>query len=246
MELLLTAGIGVLAGFVQGMSGFGGGIIAVTLLSLFLPLQVIVPLSIITSLVMNLVVTYRYRKACEYNILASMLLAALPGIALGIYVLTFISNSYAKLAIGILLLLFVGWKYSYRKAAQGQDHLWQRSLASFTAGFTFGATSLGGPPMAIYVLHAGWSPHKILGTTGLFFFFVSCLSIPGLAMANLLSFSLVKYAIILITSTTLGIYASFRFTKKNEMTSFVRSLLIVIFISAILCLYTSIREIFAI
>lgn len=243
MELLLIALVWVIAGFIHGISGFGGLVIAVTFLSLVLPLQLTVPLGIINSLVLNSMLAVQYRKHSDYKIAGFMLLASCPGIALGLYVLAFVPNTYLQFIMGILLLVFVLWECTHKKT-EAKDSLGKRALASFASGFAFASTSLGGPPVAVYVLHAGWSPQKILGTTGVLFFFVGLLIIPGLAFADLFSEKLFEYTIVSMLGTAIGIGLSFRFIDKGGVDFFKKCLLIVIFISALLCLYSSIKEMF--
>ena len=242
MELFLIALVWVAAGFIHGISGFGGLVIAVTFLSLFLPLQFTVPLGIINSLVMNSMLAFQYRKHCDYKITGFMLLTSCPGIALGLYVLAFVPNTYLQLVMGILLLFFVFWECTH-KTTEPKDNLVKRAIASFCSGFTFASTSLGGPPVAVYVLHAGWSAQKILGTTALFFLFAGLFIIPGLAVADLVSTKLIEYAIVSMIGTAIGIILSFRFIKTGGMDLFKKSLLIVIFISALLCLYSACKGI---
>ena len=243
MEHFLTALIWGFSGFIHGMSGFGGAILAVTVLSLFLPLTFLVPLAIITSLGINLTVIYSYWRDCDYKILGTMLLASLPGLILGTYALKVIPNAYLQFIMGACLLIFILWQYLHKKNKNSADRLWIRLFASFIAGFSFTSTSLGGPPLAVYVLYANWSPQKVLGTTSAFFLLLGLISVPTLAEGNLFSPTLIEYAIVSTLSTVVGIQLSFKVMKKGGEKLFVKSLLIIILISALLCLYSSTKVI---
>ncbi|MEJ2690257.1 MAG: sulfite exporter TauE/SafE family protein, partial [Deltaproteobacteria bacterium] len=73
----------MLAAFTQGVTGFGSALVAVPLLSLFMDIRTVVPLSILYGLIVTLFLTYRMRRHVDRKRLLPLIIGCLPGIAVG-------------------------------------------------------------------------------------------------------------------------------------------------------------------
>src|SRR5512147_2110698 len=81
--LLLSCLIFLLAGFIQGLTGFGGGLVAIPLLCLLMEVKEAVPLSILSGLAITTVMAWELRRFLDRRKILPMLIGSLPGIVAG-------------------------------------------------------------------------------------------------------------------------------------------------------------------
>ena len=74
--LLPILGIAFLAGLVQGLSGFGSGLVAVPLLALLLPIETVVPLMTLLSTLISVQNLLHLRSSVRFDRVALLLAAS--------------------------------------------------------------------------------------------------------------------------------------------------------------------------
>jgi len=141
---------------IQGMTGFGAGLVAGPILAIFLEPKLVIVILLVTGTSSLILVAYRTRKRIDPRRLLPLALLAIIGIPLGSYLLMVVSLSMARLLIAIVsisfsILLLLG--YSKR--------LERELLASCGFGFVSGiltaSVGMGGPPIVIFLANKGWS-----------------------------------------------------------------------------------------
>src|SRR5690242_1647616 len=94
------------AGFVQGITGFGFALIAVPLLSKWLPLQSIVPMIVVFSLLTNILVILKIKQFIEIKRIWLLILSSIIVTPLGTYILLVIPPNLLKILVGIVIVCF--------------------------------------------------------------------------------------------------------------------------------------------
>ena len=69
----------LLGGFVSGLTGIGGAMLAVPLAAMFIPMHDVILLSCILNLAMDGTLTCMYLRHCRFSALAPLLAGAIPG-----------------------------------------------------------------------------------------------------------------------------------------------------------------------
>ncbi|TWO69007.1 sulfite exporter TauE/SafE family protein [Caenimonas sedimenti] len=106
MELILLVAAGAaLAGFVQGLSGFGFGLTAMALWAWTLEPRLAAALSVFGSLTGQIVAAITVRRGWDLPRLAPFLLGGLAGLPLGIYLLPQLDIPMFKAVLGTLLVI---------------------------------------------------------------------------------------------------------------------------------------------
>ena len=160
----------ILGGFVSGVSGIGGAMVAFPLLALVIPVHQLIALTCIINVVMDGCLAGMHFRHCRLSSLWPMLAGSVPGSFAGLYILQICSGAVLQGAVGLLLLYYVYWQMTYRAAQGPVSH--PRMLgaaAGFGAGLLGTAISFDGPPIGAYGLCMGWEPRVFLGTLGVFF-----------------------------------------------------------------------------
>ena len=106
MELILVVAAGAaLAGFVQGLSGFGFGLTAMALWAWTLEPRLAASLSVFGSLVGQLMAVFTVRRGWDWKTLLPFVLGGLAGLPLGLWLLPRLDVPLFKGALGLMLVV---------------------------------------------------------------------------------------------------------------------------------------------
>jgi uncharacterized membrane protein YfcA len=168
MDLAYAIAIIGVGSFVQSSIGFGLAVIAAPLLFFIDPLYVPAPITV-CAFTLSLLNAYKHRRSISFRGLKFAIVGRVPGTIIGGMLLLWIDQEQLALWLGISVLIAVG--LSLKKFA-----IKPTNPAMFTAGFLSGfmgtSSSIGGPPMALVMLHQDSS---FIRANLAAFFCVSCL-----------------------------------------------------------------------
>jgi uncharacterized protein len=159
----------LLAGFTQGVSGFGSGLIAMPLLTLILGIKAAVPLCMLNGLVITGLLSFQLKTHIDWNKIMPLLLGSLPGIFLGALALKRLDGDLLQLGLGVFIALYAGYSLSARPHHLAIANQWGY-VAGLLTGIISSVFSAGGPPAVIYVSLTSWTKDEIKATLSVFFF----------------------------------------------------------------------------
>ncbi|MEN8198485.1 MAG: sulfite exporter TauE/SafE family protein [Thermodesulfobacteriota bacterium] len=217
---LLIIAIFLLAGFVQGMTGFGSALVAIPLLSLFLDIKSAVPLCILNSLIITTYLSLKMRKHLHSNKILPLCVAAVPGIIVGSTILKNVDSTILRTCIGVLLISYSLYSLLNRATPRKLSTAWSY-LAGFLSGAIGAAFSAGGPPTIIYTTLTDWKKDEIKATLSGFFLFNSYLIATVHAISGLTSIEVFTYFMIsapfVLLGTVLGAIAYGRIPRARYL-----------------------------
>ena len=219
----------ILGGFVSGVSGIGGAMVAFPLLALVIPVHQLIALTCIINVVMDGCLAGMHFRHCRLSSLWPMLAGSVPGSFAGLYILQICSGAVLQGAVGLLLLYYVYWQMTYRAAQGPVSH--PRMLgaaAGFGAGLLGTAISFDGPPIGAYGLCMGWEPRVFLGTLGVFFVIRGSLTVILQATAGFYTPEVLGYALYGAPGVILGTLLAFPVAKRIPQETFRKVLLVII------------------
>ena len=227
----------ILGGFVSGVSGIGGAMVAFPLLALVIPIHQLIALTCIINVVMDGCLAGMHFRHCRLSSLWPMLAGSVPGSFAGLYILQICSGAVLQGAVGLLLLYYVYWQMTYR-AAQGPVSHPQMlgAAAGFGAGLLGTAISFDGPPIGAYGLCMGWEPRVFLGTLGVFFVIRGSLTVILQATAGFYTPEVLGYALYGAPGVILGTLLAFPVAKRIPQETFRKVLLVIIGVAGAVCL----------
>lgn len=150
---LLLVGFG--AGFVQRVTGFGLGIVAMMFLPHFLPNHTAA--AAISSLLSCVATTYnaiRYRKNAAHKLALPMICAALITIPIAVHFSSVVSGHIFKILLGVALILLSLYFVFFNKNFKIKPNILNGVLAGTLGGTLSGLFSTGGPPAVLYISSA--------------------------------------------------------------------------------------------
>jgi hypothetical protein len=151
LQIGLIATVLVAAGAVQGASGFGFGLVAVSLLGAVLPLKDASIMLVLAALSMNLYILLRLRQHFSLERMKWMLAGAVVGVPLGVWLLVQADETLLKRILGVVLLLTVAQGSIPFVKARRWHPLWIGMPCGLFSGALSGAFATGGPPAVAYV-----------------------------------------------------------------------------------------------
>ncbi|MCK5069069.1 MAG: sulfite exporter TauE/SafE family protein [Desulfocapsa sp.] len=203
----LISAIFLLAGFVQGMTGFGSALVAIPLLSLVIDIKSAVPLCILNSLVITTYLSLKMRKHLELQKIAPICIAAIPGIIVGSTILKRVSSTIIQTTLGTLLIAYSLHSLFSTPKPKKLHKIWAY-VAGFLSGAIGAAFSAGGPPTIIYATLNDWKKDTIKATLSGFFLFNSYLiaavhAVNGLTTLEIFTYFMISAPFVLL-GTVLG------------------------------------------
>lgn len=190
--LCLAAG---LAGFTQGFSGFGSTVVALPLLGALFGMRAAVPLGCLMALTINVILVARLRAHVQQGALGLLLVAALPGMALGVALLGMLPEALFKALLGLAVLLLAAQSLRSNRPALPARRRWA-ALAGFLSGCLGMCIGINGPPVVAWAARQPW-PREALKATLTSYFLLAGIGIVSVQASQGL-----------VTSPVLGLYAA--------------------------------------
>lgn len=148
---LIAAGVSVVAGFMRGFVGVGSGMLMAPVFAIiFGPLETVVMI-VLMELVVTVQLLPSVHRLIEWQVIVPMGVAAALFMPLGTWLLVTVDAELMARAIAAVVLVFVlllmsGWRY------HGPKRLGFTLGVGTVSGTLMAATSLGNPPVMLYLL----------------------------------------------------------------------------------------------
>ena len=171
MEIkLLLSVIFLLSGFVMGLTGFGFGMVAMSLSPLLIDVKQANVLVTILALLNCLFVAWRMRHAIDLKKVFPIFLGAIIGVPIGVYLLKILPPEIIKFILGIILVTFSTYSI-FRKESARYIRRWWGVPIGILSGILNGIINMGGPPVIIYTYYQRWDKDSIKATLITYFTF---------------------------------------------------------------------------
>ena len=165
--LYLTV-VAFLAGFIQGLSGFGSVLLSLPLLALFLDVREAIPLVNLMGVILTVLIIVQLRAHWEWRKIWPLLAGALPGIPVGVWLLKRMDPVHVQVVLGMVLLAYALYGLMFKLPIGKLGGPWAY-LFGFFAGGLGGAISASGPPVIVYTSLQAWTKDQVKVTLQGFF-----------------------------------------------------------------------------
>lgn len=227
--IILICFILFVAGWVQGVSGFGAALIAIPLLTLIIDIKMAVPLCSLAGTVIATYMTLQLRHSFDMKKIGPLCIGSIPGIALGATLLKTVPSNLIETLMGVFLIGYGLYNLFFIIPSRRLHRRWGY-LAGFLTGAIGAAFSAGGPPTIIYITLNNWTKNEIKATLSGFFCFASYIVIVAHLITGVTTLTVLKTFLIsgpfILLGTALGTYC-YRFFKKDLYLKVVFACLIV-------------------
>ncbi len=162
--MALAASAALAGAFVQSTTGFGFALVlSPALFAVMDPVEAVMAL-LVLGLVLSLLVLFERGRPdhVDWRSLAPMLIAALPGLAVGAVALTQLSKESLQVAVGVAVVAVAASQLRRRRRGTGHPRLGRG--AGLGAGFVSGALTtsinVSGPPIVLWLEARGANPDE--------------------------------------------------------------------------------------
>lgn len=160
--------VAFLAGFIQGLSGFGSVLLSLPLLALFLDIREAIPLVNLMGVILTVILIIQLRAHWEWGKIWPLLAGAALGIPAGVWLLKRMDPVHVQIVLGVVLLAYSLYGLLFKLPIGKLGGPWAY-LFGFFAGGLGGAISASGPPVIVYTSLQAWTKDQIKVTLQGFF-----------------------------------------------------------------------------
>jgi uncharacterized protein len=203
LQVLLVVFVATL---IRSAFGFGEALIAVPLLAFVIPLEVAAPLAVLVSITVAGIVVAQDWRNIHFRSAGWLVLSTLPGIPLGLLLLTSRHQVLIKAALGVIIVLFAAYSLIGRTPfeLQSDNRVWLL-VCGLCAGILGGAFGMNGPPLAIYGSMRRWSAQHFRATLQAYFLPASLVGMSGYLIAGLWTRTVTRYYLISLPVTLVAL-----------------------------------------
>lgn len=213
---LLSGGTGpallaiiVLAYFIRGLSGFGSGIIAIPLLTLYLPLQVAVPGIALLDNVAAAKHGLENRQHVVWKDLIPFIPVTLIGVLGGLYLLRTVETEVLQKAMGGFLLLYAAYMISGLLPRRKRSLFLALPIGT-AGGLVSTLLGTGGPFYVIYLHLRNQGKMEFRATVAVIFVVDGAIRLSGYLLSGMVSTTMLLSAAAALPFALAGMYAGSR------------------------------------
>ena len=217
------------ASFVFGLTGFGIGLVALSVLPFLLPPATVVPLITIFCGAFAGVMSFQLRRDIQWSQLTYLLLGTCLGTPLGVWVLDACPPTVLKRLIGAVLMAVVMIEWCGAYPAKLSGRYWGLS-AGVLAGVLGGAIATPGPPVILYAVAQGWPPRLMKAMLQAFFLVNQAAILANQWWIGLLTHEVLWLACLYALPSTLGVVLGIWLFDRVDHLQFRRVLFVLLFV----------------
>lgn len=177
-----------LTGFLGGASGFGQALTAAPLLLLLgFPLGFVVTANLAITAVTRLSQTVRFRGDVSARRAGLLVVGSIPGLYLGVLVLTGVDESAIKLVAGVVVMVASALMLRSAPAPASGSSRGVTFLSGFGGGFLASTTSLNGVAAVLLLARERLAPVSFMADLSFYYVVSSVLGLALLAFTGALS-----------------------------------------------------------
>jgi len=228
--IILVIGVG-LGFYVQSVIGFAASLVALPIILNVLSIQESVALMSFFFFLFSISLIYKNWKAINKKVVLEMSIGIVVGLILGIFILKYGSPVVLKKALGIFMLLFVGYHYTKNKRIKLFNKL--GILFGFAGGLFSGLFSTGGPMYVTYIFNklndSDVVRATIIGTLGI----TDIVRLPILMYSGILTYNILILSLYLLPFFLMAIFLGHKTYHKINENTFKNAVMILLALSGI-------------
>lgn len=167
--MLLAAAAALTGASVQSATGFGFALlVSPALFAAVDPYEAVTAMLVLGMLLNVLVLADGDRRLVHARTLTPMLCAAVPGLALGVALLAWLSKPTLQILVGATVVVAVGMQWRRRTRAEESAHgarpaggYGAAAVVGFTTGALTTSVNVSGPPILLWLEARGLTPAEI-------------------------------------------------------------------------------------
>lgn len=207
--LWTALGVTLVAGLMRGFAGFGSAMLMAPIFAILFGSAEMVVTVIAIELVVSLQLFPQVRRYADWRLLTPMSAAACAAMPLGVWLLASVDKNVIVTAVSAVIVAFVllmwsGWKYRGRRSVAATV------LVGAVSGAMMATTSVGGPPVLLYLLSGNDPPQVNRANIVTYYFLTQFLLIAIVLATGVAGLDALVRAVVLFPVMAAGAWAGGR------------------------------------
>ena len=214
-EIYFIVFVVFIASIIRGFNGFGFSAICISGFSFILPAIEIVPIILILEVLISIfMVPYVWNKI-DWNFVFKLLIGITIGSPIGLYLLKYLSPNVTHLAVCLLIIFFsLILMRGYENQKINNNYV--KMFTGIISGILNGLTTLGGMPVALFLLATSIQPAIIRGSLAALFFLTDIYAFILSFFAGIVDLTTIYRTVPLIIILPIGVYIGNKFFVKSK------------------------------
>ena len=214
-EFLIILLIVFIASIIRGFNGFGFSATCISGFSFILPAIEIVPIILILEVFISVfMIPYIWNKI-DWNFVFKLLIGIALGSPIGLYLLKYLSPETTHLSVCLIIIFFsILLMRGYTNKSINNDQ--SKIFTGIISGALNGLTTLGGMPVALFLLVTSIQPAIIRGSLAALFFLTDVYAFILSFFAGIVDMTTIYRTIPLIIILPIGVFIGNKFFIKSK------------------------------
>ena len=214
-EFLIILFIVFIASIIRGFNGFGFSATCISGFSFILPAIEIVPIILILEVFISVfMIPYIWNKI-DWNFVFKLLIGIALGSPIGLYLLKYLSPQTTHLSVCLIIIFFsILLMRGYTNKSINNDP--SKIFTGIISGALNGLTTLGGMPVALFLLVTSIQPAIIRGSLAALFFLTDVYAFILSFFAGIVDMTTIYRTIPLIIILPIGVFIGNKFFIKSK------------------------------
>ena len=204
-----------IASIIRGFNGFGFSATCISSFSFILPAIEIVPIILALEVIISIFMAPYIWNKIDWNFVFKILIGIIIGSPIGLYLLRHLNPETIHLSVCLLVIIFsilLMKGYSNKKI----NNNYGKFFTGIISGTLNGLTTLGGMPVALFLLITSIHPAVIRGSLAALFFLTDIYALALSSLAGIVDITTIYRTLSLITILPIGVYIGDKFFVKSK------------------------------
>ena len=215
LEIYFVVFVVFIASVIRGFNGFGFSATCISGFSFILTAIEIVPIILALEVIISIfMIPYVWNKI-DWNFVFKLLIGITIGSPIGLYLLKYLSSDATHLTVCVLVIFF---SFLLMKGYENKkiDNSYTKMFTGIISGTLNGLTTLGGMPVALFLLVTCIQPAVIRGSLAALFFLTDIYAFALSFFSGIVDMTTIYRVIPLTIILPLGVFMGNKFFVKSK------------------------------
>jgi uncharacterized membrane protein YfcA len=215
VEVYFVIFIVLIASIIRGFNGFGFSATCISGFSFILPAIEIVPIILILEVIISIFMAPYIWNRIDWNFVLKLQIGIVIGSPIGLYLLKYLAPDVTHLAVCLLIIFF---SLILMRGYENQkiNNNYGKFFTGIVSGTFNGLTTLGGMPVALFLLVTSIQPAIIRGSLAALFFLTDIYAFTLSFFAGIVDVTTIYRTVPLIIILPIGVYIGDNFFIKSK------------------------------
>ena len=203
------------ASIIRGFNGFGFSATCISGFSFILPAIEIVPIILILEVLISIFMTPYIWNKIDWSFVSKILVGIIIGSPIGLILLKYLDSEITHLSVCIIIIFF-SLLLMKGYSNQNINNNFGKFLTGIVSGTLNSLTTLGGMPVALFLLVTSIQPSIIRASLAALFFLTDIYAFILSFFAGIVDWLIIYRTIPLIVILPIGVYIGNKFFVKSK------------------------------